>query len=356
MNGMRAAVDASAMRERGISGGIVAEHLDAKPAPRLKVGTAGQHLDLNWNDFVGLDRLALPVGVPGTAWSASLGVELTMCHAQPPLGDAIVGEPVISIEEDLLTRGVELAKQDEEVHVVAFRGGAPKPQGHSAGQFGIMLEAVDEACSITRTAARVVLDHTFIGREFGSKRPGHGIEIERNIRHIGKRPIRRGANVAHIAGLPHCQPNAWRRLPSIRLALQEVVEEATLHLTRLGRVEALPFATAVGVEPLLGRGYPLEALKRASSMEAMVGPARTNQGRHRNPFQPWALGLPISIVERMLVTIRWKVLVHREALVMAGLHAEPPPHADKARFRHAILIAQLAQQVSHPFPGANGLQ
>ena len=75
MDGMRAPVDASAMRERGISGGIVAEHLDAKPGPRLKVGTAGQHLDLNWNDFVGLDRLALPMGVPGTTPSASLGVE-----------------------------------------------------------------------------------------------------------------------------------------------------------------------------------------------------------------------------------------------------------------------------------------
>ncbi len=78
MDGMRAAVDASAMRERGISGGIVPEYLDAKPGPRLKVGTAGQHLDLHWNDFVGLDRLALPMGVPGTAWSASLGVELAM--------------------------------------------------------------------------------------------------------------------------------------------------------------------------------------------------------------------------------------------------------------------------------------
>jgi hypothetical protein len=61
MDGMRAAVDASAMRECGISGGIVAEHLDVKPAPRLKGGTAGEHLDLNWNDFVRLDRLALLV-------------------------------------------------------------------------------------------------------------------------------------------------------------------------------------------------------------------------------------------------------------------------------------------------------
>ena len=62
-----------------------------------------------------LDRLALPMGVPGTAWPASLGVERAMGYAQPSLGDAIVGEPVVSIEEDLLARGVELAKQDEEV-------------------------------------------------------------------------------------------------------------------------------------------------------------------------------------------------------------------------------------------------
>src|SRR6266581_2236098 len=195
-----------------------------------------------------------------------------------------------------------------------------------------------------------------IGREFGSQRPGHGIEIERDIRHLRKRPIRRGANVAHLAGSTYGEPNAWRRLPPIRLALQEVVEEATLRLTRLGRVEALPFATAVGVEPLLGRGDLLEALERASGMQAMVRPARTHQGRHLSLFQLRALGLPIGIVERMLVTIRWKVLVHREALVMAGLHAEAPPHADEARFRHAILITEFAQQVGHPFPGANSPQ
>src|SRR5205814_6496070 len=158
----------------------------------------------------------------------------------------------------------------------------------------------------------------------------------------------------HIAGSPHCQPNAWRLLPSIRLALQEVVEEATLHLTRLGRVEALPFATTVGVEPLLGRGYPLEALKRASGMEAMVGPARTHQGRHLSMFQPRALRLPIGIVERMLVTIRWKVLVHREALVMAGLHAEPPPHADKAGFVQPTWIPNSPHRSVHPSPGADG--
>ena len=75
---MRAAVDTSAMLESGIPGGIVAEHLNAKPGPRLKAGTAGQHLDLHWNDFAGLDRLALPMGVPGTAWSAPLGVERAM--------------------------------------------------------------------------------------------------------------------------------------------------------------------------------------------------------------------------------------------------------------------------------------
>src|SRR5260370_35996871 len=115
MKGMRIAVGVTPKVERGILGGIVPEHLDAKPGPRLKVGTAGQHLDLNWNDFVGLDRLALPMGVPGTAWSASLGGERAMGHAQPTLSDAIVGEPVISIEEDLLPRGVELPKQDEEV-------------------------------------------------------------------------------------------------------------------------------------------------------------------------------------------------------------------------------------------------
>src|SRR6266516_5356253 len=150
------------MYERRRSGGILAEHLNAQPASRLKVGTAGKHLDLHWNDFVGLDRLALPMGVPGTAWSAPRRVERAMGHAQPPLGDAIVGEPVISIEEDLLTRGVELAKQDEEVHVVAFRDGDPERERHCAGQFGIMLEVVDEACPITRIFVWVVLDHTLI--------------------------------------------------------------------------------------------------------------------------------------------------------------------------------------------------
>jgi hypothetical protein len=66
------------MLESGISGGIVAGYFDAQRGPRLKVGTAAQHLDLNWNDFIGLDRLAMPMGVLGTAWPASLGVERAM--------------------------------------------------------------------------------------------------------------------------------------------------------------------------------------------------------------------------------------------------------------------------------------
>ena len=81
MDGMRAAIDASAMRERGISGGIVAQYLDAQLGPHLTVSTAGQHLDLYWHDFVGLDRLALPMGVPGAVRSASQGVDLSMGHA-----------------------------------------------------------------------------------------------------------------------------------------------------------------------------------------------------------------------------------------------------------------------------------
>ena len=52
MDEMRAAVDALAMLERGIFGGIVPEHLNTKLSSRLKVGTAGQHLDFNWNDFI----------------------------------------------------------------------------------------------------------------------------------------------------------------------------------------------------------------------------------------------------------------------------------------------------------------
>jgi len=130
MDGMHAAIDASTMLERRISGGIVTEHLNAQPAPRLKAGTAGEHLDLHGHDFVGLDRLALPMGVPGTAWSALLRVERAVGHAQPPLGDTIVGEPVVSVEEDLPARGVELPQQDEEVHVVAFRGGDPQRERH----------------------------------------------------------------------------------------------------------------------------------------------------------------------------------------------------------------------------------
>src|SRR5258708_19078495 len=252
MDSMRAAVDAAAMLECGISGGIVAENLDAQLGPCLKEDTAGQHLDLHRQDLAGLDRLALPMGVPRTAWSAALGVKFAVGHAQPPLGDPIVGEAVISIEEDLLTYRIELAKQDEEVQVVAFRGGDPQRERHGAGEFGRVLEVVDKARLIMRTAARIVLDYSLIGRCFGRKPPGHSIQIERDIRHLRQRPGRSFAYIAYRACASHSQPHAWRRLPPIRLALQEVVEEATLHLTRCGGVEGLPFAATVSVEPLLG--------------------------------------------------------------------------------------------------------
>ena len=130
MDGVRPAVDASAMRERRIVGGIVAEHLNVERGPCLKEGTAGEHLDLHGNDFVGLDRLALPMRVKDAAWPTSHGIELAMGHTQPPFSDAIVGEAVISVEEKLLARGIELAKQDEEIHVVAFGGGDPQRERH----------------------------------------------------------------------------------------------------------------------------------------------------------------------------------------------------------------------------------
>ena len=78
MDGVHTTVDASAMLECRIPGGIMAEHLNAQPGPCLKVGTAGEHFDLNGNDFVRLDRLALPMGMPGTAWATAFGVELAM--------------------------------------------------------------------------------------------------------------------------------------------------------------------------------------------------------------------------------------------------------------------------------------
>src|SRR5258708_13873796 len=120
MDSMRAAVDAAAMLECGISGGIVAENLDAQRGPCLKEGTAGQHLDLHRHDFAGLDRLALPMGVPRTALSAALGGKFAVGHAQPPLGDPIVGKAVVSIEEDLLTYRIALPNQDKDAQPFAF--------------------------------------------------------------------------------------------------------------------------------------------------------------------------------------------------------------------------------------------
>ena len=50
----------------------------------------------------------------------------------------------------------------------------------------------------------------------------------------------------------------------------------------------------------------------------------------------------------MLVTIHWKVLVHREALVMAGLmrNRHHTPTKPVSFFRNAILVAQLPQAAS----------
>ena len=44
MDGMGTTIDAPAMLERGISGGVMSEHLDVKAGPRLKV-SAGKSLD-----------------------------------------------------------------------------------------------------------------------------------------------------------------------------------------------------------------------------------------------------------------------------------------------------------------------
>src|SRR5258708_10967913 len=109
----------------------------------------------------------------------------------------------------------------------------------------------------------------------------------------------------------------------------------------------------MGVEPLLGGSNPLETLERATGMKAVIGPARADQGRHRDPLQRRALGGPISIVERVSVAIRGKVFGPRESPVVPTLEAESPPRTDKTRFGPAILMPELAHEIRYPFPGAD---
>ena len=78
MDGMRAAVDASAMLERGYLAASCPSTSTQSRVPASKRVLLASTSISTGTDFVGLDRLALPMGVPGTAWPASLGVELAM--------------------------------------------------------------------------------------------------------------------------------------------------------------------------------------------------------------------------------------------------------------------------------------
>jgi hypothetical protein len=113
MDGMCAAVDASATREHGIPGGIVARHLNAQAGSRLKTRTAGGSPDLNRDDFMGMQRLALQVGSSAVA----------VGQVQPPPGNIVVGKEV-----DLPACGVEPAQQDKEIQTVSLRDGGPTTQ------------------------------------------------------------------------------------------------------------------------------------------------------------------------------------------------------------------------------------
>src|SRR5712691_4878475 len=221
MDRMLAGVDGPAMLEGWIFGSIVTQHVKLQHRPGLKVGAGGEDLDLDRHDFIGPHRLALPMGVPGAPRSASLVVELAMRDAQPALGNAISGKSVIAIENDFAAQRVELPQGDKQVDVVALRGGHPQFQSHSAGDFGVALEPVDEAGPIAGTAAGSVTHDTFIEWCLGSQGARRRVEIEWDIPHARKWPVWFGANIRHIARSAHRQPDARRPLPAIRLALKD---------------------------------------------------------------------------------------------------------------------------------------
>src|SRR5260370_16817890 len=89
-----------------------------------------------------------------------------------------------------------------------------------------------------------------IGGRLPAETSRPGVEVERLIRDRTKRPRLFEADDMFVAGLSHLEPHTRRALPAVVLAFEEMIEEASLEVTRLATVERCPFAPAPRQHPL----------------------------------------------------------------------------------------------------------
>src|SRR5262245_1331673 len=90
----------------------------------------------------------------------------------------------------------------------------------------------------------------------------------------GERPLLLVAEDELLAGMADVQRHAWRLVPPVIDALEEVIEEPPLELAPVAAVEERPVRVAVRLQPLLNRGRlhePVEVASRMRSEERRVG-------------------------------------------------------------------------------------
>ncbi len=174
------------------------------------------------------------------------------------------------------------------------------------GQLRILVEGiVERGPSVVRK--RVVAQ---AGRSrHGTFGKGALVRIEKQLAELGpqQRPFRLIAPDSDVCAFAHFDADFWPAPDSVIGVLQEVVEELTLLFDAFGMVVVRPFLLPMHLKPLPRRGHALVGLQRAAGVQAMVGPGGNDEGGRFNCRKIDFLALPVSVVQRMLLHVRFGI-------------------------------------------------
>jgi len=93
------------------------------------------------------------------------------------------------------------------------------------------------------------------------------------------------ADLLPIISFPNFQPYPRFANHAVIYVAQEIIEETLLKGECFIALERFPLLPAVREQPFFSRGYPFESFDRSTSVQSMIRPVRTDQGRHFDVFQ-----------------------------------------------------------------------
>ena len=244
-----------------------------------------------------------------------------------------------ALEHDLLKVGRKHPQHHEDIGV-GRRGRHVEFEGAWAGDLGLVRQRRRQEGDAV--AHGVEPQHLLRLGRLRAKRAVCRIEIE--LRPLGafERPFAFGP-LDEAVDMTHLKPHRRLLVPTVLLAVQEVIEETQLQFASIVGVKVRPMLDAVRFEPFLfGRGAD-KTFEIAARMQPLPAPIGGGQKRHFDPRPNRRARLLIGVIERMSKNLAaeiasgfWRQLLRRQHFRSADQFAV-----------HTAAFAALARAVLH---------